>query len=140
MSHCKFSCRGIHIWFHFLFRHLHSQCSLLRLDRHYAASFPQSSKSTIFLVDTAPAAACLENENGETPYDRAKESGLDRDVVKLMKRAAKQSGGHDSAGSLDALNRSKDRKLNYRDHYDQQTHNFVCENWAKDIKLLGYKF
>lgn len=42
--------------------------------------------------------------------------------------------------SLPHENKSARSKKDYREYYDDTSYKFVCENWAKDIELLGYKF
>lgn len=41
---------------------------------------------------------------------------------------------------LPHANKSARRNKDYREYYDDHSFKFVCEHWAKDIELLGYKF
>jgi hypothetical protein len=54
-------------------------------------------------VEAAPAAAAEANEGGDTPYDMARSSLIDRVVLKLIRRAFKKGtlDGYESTGSLD---------------------------------------
>ncbi len=77
---------------------------------------------------------CIVNKNGNIDLDfMGRFENLAQDCQRLSEILGINI-------QLPHRNKSSNRHTDYRQYYDQESYDFVCENWSKDIELLGYKF